>query len=166
MEISLPHTAALCLLENSMTPPWKFPCPAQWLGHGNFHAQSIIIFHNFHFQFVEKTCSEAIQCSQKKLSLSSVFFFGKENVFCQLEICLLLSTNKMTRNKVNKNRKMTREEMMEVSVQNMVHARSLWKHLEAAEDRRMEVPSPNLILKESKFGLGPFWHPMPLCLSW
>ena len=72
----------------------------------------------------------------------------------------------MTRNNVNKNRKITREEMMEVSVQHMVHARLLWNHLVAAEDRRMEVPSPNLIVKERKFGLGPFRHPMPLCLSW
>ena len=55
---------------------------------------------------------------------------------------------------------------MEVSVQHMVHARLLWNHLVAAEDRRMEVPSPNLIVKERKFGLGPFRHPMPLCLSW
>ena len=56
-------------------------------------------------------------------------------MFCQLEICLLLSTNKMTRNKVNKNWKMTREEMMEVSVQHMVHARLLWNHLVAAEEK-------------------------------
>ena len=41
----------------------------------------------------------------------------------------------MTRNKVNKNRKMTREEMMEVSVQHMVHARLLWNHLVAAEEK-------------------------------
>ena len=48
---------------------------------------------------------------------------------------MLLSTNKMTRNKVNKNRKMTREEMMEVSLQHMMHARLLWNHLVAAEEK-------------------------------
>ena len=68
-------------------------------------------------------------------------------MFCQLEICLLLSTNKMTRNKVNKNQKMTGEEMMEVSVQHMVHARLLWNHLVAAEEKikRLEKEKEELM---------------------
>ena len=61
---------------------------------------------------------------------------------------MLLSTNKMTRNKVNKNRKMTREEMMEVSLQHMMHARLLWNHLVAAEEKIKRLEEEKEELKE------------------
>ena len=54
----------------------------------------------------------------------------------------------MTRNKVNKNRKMTREEMMEVSLQHMMHARLLWNHLVAAEEKIKRLEEEKDELKE------------------
>ena len=71
------------------------------------------------------------------------FLFGPENVF---------TFDGMTRNRINRNPKLTREQLIDINKQHVIQASLLINHMEAAENRIRELEKKNKRLMEQEEG--------------